>query len=387
MKLQQGSYCILRLTDNKPQLARCTFADNGVFKGVLEKEKDKDEKSPPVIKFEKEDVMAVIGKRPKVGSVYGLKIEPLVRREHFQFWGDSRIYNWFDDEQMKLLKKSLDAAYKTLRKLGVAGYFKVELEVRQPQGKYAGMYKFRPKGDTDILIIKPELTMDGLEYLLHHEYAHGIWYRMLTPKMRLSWVKLYHKYITLQQIKEDELKSILQEVESTGSIRAYMREAEDDTKAQVKEVLKHIKNVHSLDTSHLEMMLENDESIQDYWPSGIEMSEKETCITEYARKSPEEFFAEAIAHKFTDRMLPKRIEELYEKTMSRLKKGVVTQSDESDADAEEPKKKKKKKNKEVEDVEETPKKRAKSVRVTYDGVEQEPEVRKNKKDKRNKNLH
>jgi hypothetical protein len=275
-----------------------------------------------------------------------------------------------------------------LKKFAVAGYFKVELEVRQPQGKYAGMYKHRPKGDTDILIIKPDLTMDGLEYLIHHEYAHGIWYRMMTPKMRLSWVRLYHKYITLQEIKEKELQDILADLEASGSVGGFLREAEENTKAQVKEVLKHILNVHGLNKSHLEMMLENDESISEYWPSSIEMSEKETCITEYARKSPEEFFAEAIAHKFTGRMLPKRVEELYEKTMSRLAKGVVTQTDEAAEDSEEkPKKKKKKDKKEkVEDVEETPKKRAKSVRVSYDGVEDDT-PRKNKKDKRNRNLH
>ena len=375
MKLVQGSYCILKLSDNKPQLARCTYAENGKFKAVLEKEKDKDEKSPPVINFEKEDIMAVLGKRPKVGSVYGLKIEPLVRREHFQFWGDSRIYNWFDDDQFKLLKTALSDAYKTLKKLGVAGYFKVELEVRQPQGKYAGMYKFRPKGDTDILIVKPDLTMDGLEYLLHHEYAHGIWYRMMTPKMRLSWVKLYHKYIKLQQIKEDELKHILEEIESNGSIRGYMREAEDETKAQIKEVLKHIKNIHSFDTSHLEMMLENDESISEYWPSAIEMSEKETCITEYARKSPEEFFAEAIAHKFTNRLLPKRVEELYAKTMARLKKGAITTVDEADDEEEKPTKK-------------IDKKKSKSVRIDHSGMgNDEEKARKKKKDKRKKTLH
>ena len=358
MKLKQGSYLILKLSDNKPQLARCTNADVGSYKGVLEKEKDKDEKSPPVIKFEKEDIMAVLGSRPKVGSVYGLKIEPLVRRDHFRGWGDARIYNWFDDDAFDLLKKGLDDTYRQLKKLGVFGYFKVELEVRQPQGKYAGMYKHRPKAETDILIIKPELNMEGLEYLMHHEYAHGIWYRMMTPKMRLSWVRLYHKYISLQEIKEQELKDILEEIESNGSIRAYLREAEDQTKAQVKEVLKHIKNVHSLDTNHLEMTLENDESIAEYWPTNIEMSETETCITEYARKSPEEFFAEAIAHKFTGRTLPKKVEDLYEKTMAKLAKGAVVVPKEDDDADDEPKKKKVKKAKDVEE-DEAPKKGSK----------------------------
>lgn len=380
MKLQQGSYVILKLSDNKPQLARCTFADGGTYKGVLEKEKEKDEKSPPVIKFEKEDVMAVLGKRPKVGSVYGLKIEPLVRREHLRFWGDSRIYNWFDDDQFKMLKAGLDNAYKKLKQLGVAGYFKVELEIRQPQGKYAGMYKHRPKAEVDIMILKPELAMEDLEYVTFHEYAHGIWYRMLTPKIRLLWVKLYHKYIHLQEVKEKELQEILGEVESAGSVRGFMREAEDVTKGQLKEVLKHILNVHGLNVSHLEMLLENEESIAEYWPSIIEMSEKETCITEYARKSPEEFFAEAIAHKFSGRILPRKVEELYEKTMSRLAKGYV--SVETDDADEKPKKKKKKDS----DNDEAPKK-SKSVRIGYDGVEEEAKPRKSKKDKRKKTLH
>lgn len=385
MKLVAGSYVILKLANNKPELIRCTVADGNEFKGVVEKEKEVDGKSATVLTFEKNDVMAVIGKKPKVGKVYGLNIEPLVRREHYRFWGDARIYNWFDDEQSKLLKAALEEAYHVLKKLRVAGPFKVELEVRQPQGKFAGMYKHRPKADTDILIIKPEKAMEDLRYIIFHEYAHGIWYRMMTPKMRLSWVKMYHKYITLQEIKSKELKDILGEVESLGSIRAFMRECDEDTKLQLKEIVKHITNIHSLSVSHLEMLMEDGESLSEYWPSNIEMSEKEVAITDYARKSPEEFFAEAIAHKFSDRKLPKAIEELYAKTMSRLVKGAhgVEAQEEIDEEEASAKKKKKSKNKEKESTKD--KKPSKAIKVSYDGPDEEP-ARKGKKDKRKKTL-
>lgn len=318
MKLTPGAYIILQLNTDKPALARCTHAEGDDLRAVLEKEKDKDSKSPPIVKFQKTDLIAVLGKRPKVGGAYGLKIEPLVRRENFKFWGDARIYNWFDDHQMELLREVLDKAYRKLKKLNVIGSIPFELEVRQPQGKYAGMYKFRPKAETDVLIVKPTLTMDQMDYYLFHEYAHGIWYRMLTPKMRLRWVRMYTDYTTLLEIKEKELKTLREDVEAEGSIRAYMAGAEDETKLQLKEILKHITTIHGITVKHLEWVLENDESLEDYWPTNIEMSEKEMVISDYAKKSPEEFFAEAVSFKFLERRIPKKIEELYEKTMARL---------------------------------------------------------------------
>lgn len=361
MKLTAGAYLILKLNTNKPELARCTMAEGDNLKAVLEKEKDKDEKSPPVIKFQKSDIMAVLGKRPKVGSVYGLKIEPIVRREHYRGWGDARIYNWFDDHQLELLKDGLDDAYKKLKALRVVGQFKVELEIRQPQGKFAGMYKYRPKAETDILVIKPETNMEDLDYYVFHEYAHGIWYRMMTPKMRLRWIRMYTEYITLQEIKQKELKHILDAVDAEGSVRGFQKGAEDETKAQVKEILKHIMSIHGIGVSHLDMMLENGESIAEYWPTNIEMSEKEVSISDYALKSPEEFFAEAVSFKFLGRRIPKKIEELYEKTMSRLYKGGVDTTEEA------PKKKKK-------DSDE-PEKKSKSIRINGDA----PELKKKKK--------
>lgn len=346
-KLKQGAYVILNV-GNKSELAKCVFADGDVFKAVLEKEKEKDEKSPPVVKFERSDVMAVLGQRPRVGSVYGIKIEPLVRRlEGMKFWGPIRIYNHFEDHQIKILKQELNDAYEQLKKLRVTGGFKFELEIRQPQGKYAGYYKHRPKAETDILCVKPELNFEGFQYIVYHEYAHGIWYRMFTAKMRFSWVKLYHKYITLQEVKDKELKSILGDIESAGSIRDFLSDADEESKIIVKKALKHINEVHGLTKMHLEMALDNGDSLSGYWPSFLELSETETTITDYAKKSPEEFFAEAVAHKFSGRKLPKPIEELYEKSMSRLVKGggnVVEKDDD------EPKKLKKKKKVEDETV-------------------------------------
>jgi hypothetical protein len=319
-KLVQGAYIILSV-GNKSELAKCTFADGDTFKAVLERDKEKDEKSPPVVKFERSDVMAVLGKRPKNGSVYGQKIEPLVRRLDVPYWGSVRLYNFFEDHQIKMLKDELKVAAEHLKKLRVTGMFKAEVEVRQPQGKYAGYYKYRPKAETDILCVKPENTFEGFSYIVFHEYAHGMWYRGMTAKMRFAWVKLYHEYVTLQEIEEKELEDILGEIESAESIRAFQAEADDESKLVLKKVLKHINEVHGLNVKHLEMALENGDSIKEYWPSFIEMSETEACITDYARKSPEEFFAEAIAHKFEGRKLPKKVESLYEITMARLVKG------------------------------------------------------------------
>lgn len=321
MKVNQHDYVILRV-GIKTVLARCTHAEDKVYKAVLEKAKDGSETNKPdQIEFEFSDVISNLGRSPKVGSVYGQKIEPLLKQfTAGNLWENVKLYQRMTEAEETALKHELVVASKHLRKMKLGG-LKHVVEVRQPGGKYSGYHKYRPKDEVDILCIKPEVNLEGLQYLIYHEYSHGVWHRMLNARTRLKWIQLYHEYITLQEILEEELTEVLGEITSAGSIKDFLKDCDDQSLLIVKDALRHISHVHSLNKSHLELALQHGESIEAYWPTSLELSEKETCITDYARKSPEEFFAESMAFHLCGRKVPKKIEAYIDRTMSTLIRG------------------------------------------------------------------
>jgi hypothetical protein len=130
---------------------------------------------------------------------------------------------------------------------------------------------------------------------------------------------MFHDYITLQEVLEEELTAILDGVTSATSIRDYLKDTPDDGPL-IKDILKHIQRVHGLNKSHLELALNNSESIEIYWPTAIELSSKETAISDYSMKSPEEFFAEAFAFHICGRKIPKKIQALLDSTLSTMKR-------------------------------------------------------------------
>lgn len=318
MLIQTHDYLVLNI-GNKPMLAKCTSAKEKEYKARLENKRTDDDKDA-FVDFRLSDVMSNLGRRPKIGSVHGVKIEPLVSREPSpsKMWQDIRVYQFLDETQKAALLAEVASVTKKLRQYGL-GILRCELEVRQKSGKYSGYYKYRPKADTDILCIKPEENLEGFQYVLAHESAHGVWSRMLQPKTRIAWIQMFHDYITLQEVLEEELTAILDGVTSATSIRDYLKDTPDDGPL-IKDILKHIQRVHGLNKSHLELALNNSESIEIYWPTAIELSSKETAISDYSMKSPEEFFAEAFAFHICGRKIPKKIQALLDSTLSTMKR-------------------------------------------------------------------
>lgn len=315
MKINSTDYLVLKI-GTKNQLVRCTkVIDGSQYSGTLDSKNP--EEKPEHIKFEAQDVIANLGRAPAIGSVYGQKIEPMVKRLSITGWEEVHLYQHLDDAQEEELSHELSVVAKKLRQLGVAGLNHI-VEVRQPSGKYGGSHKFQPKSETDILCVKPISNLEGLHYLMFHEYAHGIWHRMLSPKTRMRWVQLYHEYIHLEDVQSADLAQLLEEIESHGSISVFMRDCDDRSLVIVKDVLRHIQHVHGLNKKHLELLLDHEEDLECYWPASLELSEKETCLTEYARKSPEELFAESLAFNFCGRLVPKKIQTYIDKTLSNL---------------------------------------------------------------------
>lgn len=314
MKLVAGDYLILDLS--RPSLAKCVSIEKP-YRAILERDRDNSEGKVIPVEFKMSDVLANLGRSPKAGSVHGVKVEPLFRTEGSKFFEGIRVYQDMSEERFKQFRSEMIRFVKTVKQKGLQGP-NIELEIRPVSGKYAGYYKFRPKVESDIMCIRPNETLDELQYIFAHEYGHSVHYRMVPKPMWLRWVKKYHDHVSVFTINDDELVQIREEIEELQSLREYLKECNEETKDIIKACLRHISHLHGLTKMHLELMLTSGESIEELWPTLVDLSNKDMKVSEYAQKAPEEFFAECFAFHFLGRKLPADLSTLMEKTLQRL---------------------------------------------------------------------
>ena len=309
-----NDYVILDITGGKKDLAKIVAKKGERLKVVLEKDlaSDVDQK----YEFTSEAVFAVLGPNPKPGSVYGVKVEPLRSTHDAGFFGTLSVFANFNSKQLAFFEKAMSSVEDKLYKMKLPE-LPFNTELRAPQGKYAGMYKYSPSKDCDTMIVRPDENLQNLDYILSHEYAHGIWYNCMTPKMHLAWLRKYQTAVAVESADDRVLKEMLAEVKSNG-LSDYAKGADPDVVALLRAVMRHIKQVHSIDRKHLELMLMLDEPIDDLWPTFVEVSTKEVLLTDYAKKSVEELFAESFAYHFIGKKIPKSLAELLEKCLTKL---------------------------------------------------------------------
>lgn len=349
MQVSQGDYVILNM-GKKPELARISQVPEGK-KGKLQatlcREVDTEVKTVLPVEFTMTEVVSILGKRPRIGSVYGAKVEPLLKTRNSKIWNEIRFYAYIDEAWEKLIVKEVAVAMHKLEKMRLDGV-QLDLEIREVGGKYAGWYKNYPRRDIDKLCVKPMPNAEGLHGVVWHEYGHAIWFRRMTSKQRFEWVKLYHEYIGLQDVSESDLNKIRKQVEASGSMGRYAKEADEEQQLIFKCIMRQISQVHNMQKKHLDMALFQGESLKDFWPTSLEMSEKQVIVTDYARKNPEELFAESFQLHVEGKKLPKAVRLLMETTLGKLThpQGAIVATKRDRPEDDEPRKKKKIKRKE-----------------------------------------
>lgn len=315
--ISQGDYLIIPITMGKNALVKATISskDSKTCKGVLE---NADEEKKVAFDFKVKEVVANLGKSPKCGNVYGVNVEPLRERIDHPFWGEIQIYTELDEHQRKALRTGMKEVVEQLKKLNVP---KLPLitQIKEAKGKMRGYYKHKPRADKDVLCAKVDEDLNELDYIFGHEYAHGLWARCMSPKAQMAWIKLYHDALTLKDVTAKELKEILEDLKSNGDVSSYMKECDEETLLILRAVFRYIKQVHSIEPRHFKLALMLGEDIDQYWPKAVELSEKKVLISEYAKKNPEELFAESFAMHFCGKKLPQRVADLLDKSRRNFK--------------------------------------------------------------------
>lgn len=331
MSIAKGDYIVVEAGKNV--LLKVREVDGKNITGINQQMKRNSEgvyekRLPLTVKSSQ--VLVNLGKTPRPGKVYGVNIEPLYKRVDTNTCGQLLFFVDMDDKQTTRVKKALIRTYKKLaeRKLGGVP---AQIEIRPVQGKYAGWYKFLPKAEADVLCLKPNLEMSDdkdLTYLIAHEYAHGVWFRMMTRGNIARWIALYDKHMAQSTWEDADLEDIKNESIASEGIRNYLREAEEELRPVIRAVLRSIKSLHGVDAKHLDTLIRQGHSIDEYWPTQVQFADRNVIISEYAMKSPEEFFAEAFSFWFIGKSLPKEVQKLLDRSLSQLAKHQVNGDEE-----------------------------------------------------------
>lgn len=313
IQVNEKDYLIVR-AGNKNRLARVLeVGDEDVVVKVFEGEKTVELDLPM------KDVYANLGVSPKVGKVYGTNVEPKRRAFNMDFWGEVVLYVKYDKKQqdklITLLTKTADKLLdKNLPEPNII------VHIKERTGKMAGCYKHTKGEAPDILDARPEHDIiSGFDYVVSHEYAHGIWFNHITPKTRLRWIQLYHDYVQLSHVKSKDLEEILNAIVELGTVGAFLKDADPQDKIIVRSALRHVSTVHGISPQHFGLLLNMGEAVDHLWPKSLELGEKKLFVSDYARKSPEELFAESFAFWFTGHKLPKDAQSLLDRTLANLK--------------------------------------------------------------------
>lgn len=331
---KKGDFLIVEAT--KRCLIKVKDVDGKTITGLsqhMKRTADGKYEKRPTLTVKARDVIVNLGQAPLPGKVYGVNIEPLYKKVDTNTCGQILFFVDMDDAHTKKTKNALIRVFKKMKKKRLGGV-PCEIEIRRPEGKYSGWYHFLPKAENDVLCIKPNfdmMTPADMEYVIAHEYAHGVWFRMLRQENIAAWIELYDQHMALASASEEDLKEILEEAMGEGGIRQYMKSCDDDTLPIVKACLRQIRSLHGVDRKHLDLLVRSGRSIEEYWPTYVEFSDKNVIVSEYAQKSPEEFFAEAFAFWFTGKSIPKEVRRLLERSLSQLVRGRINTEEEEES--------------------------------------------------------
>lgn len=311
-----GDYLILNFVIGKKILGKCVAVSKDGTRGKIKLENV--DASEPAAEFKTSEVIANLGNSPNAGSVYGIKVEPVRDTLEHPFWGTIYLHHPLEETELKQFKKALHNVSQKFKAMHIPRNA-IETRVKTQSGKMLGYYKYRPKADTDVLAVMLDPDMSDLDYRLSHEYGHSLWFRNFTPKMQMAWINLYHESIQVSAYSDSDLASLLADIKTAGDVRGFAKENPDDAPV-LKAIFRHIAQTHAMSRSHFEMALILGEDVDRYWPTSIELGEKQTILTTYAQKCPEELWAEAFSLKFVGKKLPSKIENLLDKCLRTLVK-------------------------------------------------------------------
>lgn len=313
MKIDKNDYLILRSGDSSKNLIVQAFAidpKSGEYLGVIDDKGRAQKETQETLRFSMEDVVANLGPTPELGNAYKVKVEPFETSFHMKPWGDVFIFRKISEGELKVLRRGLQEVGEWIVKNKLDQFLPLEIHVRPSKGKYAGFYHSPRGADAVPIITLQPKVMENMRYVLMHEYGHHIWFNMFPPSLKARWIQIYHDSINLSPVKDEKIASLLNDFRQTNErdLRAFRSELEDDEVALFDEIMGYIYNYHMLSQKHLQLLINEGYSLEPYWPSNaLELQDMRVLVSEYAQKSPEELWPEALAFCLSNLPVPETL--------------------------------------------------------------------------------
>jgi len=242
------------------------------------------------------EIVVALSDKPMYGTVYGVLVEPALRREPVRGWGNVTFFADMDDSSKTRLSKALQVAFAKMKAWGLAReWFPIETEIRNPKGRVLGTYSYRPRG-TDRLVLRPlqGISTRELVKIIVHECAHGVWHRVLTAQDRAKWIDVYNKCRAVRTVEVGKIKQFIRGMREMGSLRDFTKECDDKDQVALGMYVDWLKKVHGLDRFDIQDMLASGENppIPD---THLHVGSLKAPITLYSKESASEMFAEAMS--------------------------------------------------------------------------------------------
>lgn len=326
MRHEVGDF-VLIVVENSKALARIEKVKSSSLMVQINSKAlaDKNDARGSTIKVDPSNILLNFGKSvPEGQTVLGFRLEPWYGVHHLKRWGRLHWRRFISDEDKTKIIDAFNRVMKEVRKMGLDYKLPIEIEVLPSRGRYAGFYKYvEDEIDTMGLTMK-EFVM--LEYVIWHETGHHVWYRHLDDETRKAWLDIFAGGVQVEEIDAGKLKRMRKDLVEKQNLKEFRKELEDAEKVVLKEVLRHIKQVHHMDADDLQLMLGQQDDLKKVWPkNAMEVSDISLFVSEYARKNCKEMFAESLAFYMTGQEMHTTVKKLIKRTMNDLTaKNVVS---------------------------------------------------------------
>lgn len=323
MEIQVGSYVVFS-QGTKKLLAQVYSIGDSTITATLDKNR---QQSPEEVTFNKDDILAVLGQKPPLGSVFGVSVEPYWKTIDHDDWGEIHVYCRPNKTQWKAVKDGLSQAWKTLEREKLTGFVEagnLRIELRGAKGKNLGMYYHRQKGETaaDRMFFRLQETdhPDLYREVVLHESGHGVFYRLMTPQQRATWIKLHKRFAKFaQHTKNDIVRMRTLFLKSRQFLKDFAADLTDEAEILLfHECISNMRANYRLKSQHIDELMEvgDIQTISDMWPKdALDYTDFEQAINDYASSNPHELMAEAFRLYHTKTQLPEVIKNVLEKQL------------------------------------------------------------------------
>lgn len=317
MKLNSGDYFIL--DRGKPTL--CIKLEGG-YRGVIESTMSSDESE--TVTYEPEQVLANLGQNPRTGSYLGVKVRPFVKKIWREDFGTIYVHTDVPKKELKAFGASMRKVYDWYAEKASVAFLPLDQFIYPKSGKYAGTYSLKTtrsgeRQDSIQYYYTNFADRQYNEYVIAHEFAHGLMGRCLDPRMRAEWTSLYQSRLRSNRCKQDKLQALWDDVQNIeDSIFEYQKQLDDENDAALlKEVFQYFRNKRKMTVRDIQLLLELDtKALQAMWPRSAILIQENPDVTEYAMKNVDEFFAESIAYHYMGKTLPKDVRACIKKSLT-----------------------------------------------------------------------